>query len=109
MVSSILSKNEQRKNKQRGCQIVLFILVETRLSGLLAQRMYKEKREKTEAIESPVNPTSNKPANTAYWQGFGWPYMHVCQLPMKVIQSNVRLALLHFSYNKASRYISLDP
>ena len=69
----------------------------------------KEKEKETEAIESRVNPIANKPGNTAYWQGFGWPYMHVCQLPRKVIQSNVRLALLDFSYNKASRYILLDP
>ena len=40
----------------------------------------KEKEKETEAIESRVNPTANKPANTAYWQGFGWPYMQYARL-----------------------------
>ena len=74
------------------------------LKTILTKKCTKKKEKETEAIESRVNPTSNKPANTAYWQGLGWPYMHVCQLPMKVIQSNVRLTLLYFSYNNASKW-----
>lgn len=38
--------------------------------NMYIQRIKKKIMKETEAIESRVNPTSNKPANTAYWQGF---------------------------------------
>ena len=46
----------------------------------MKKNIMKKIEKETEAIESRVNPTSNKPANTAYWQSFeckaGRPYTY---------------------------------